>query len=68
MSECAVSNVEFNLSEIIEESVSEAEDYAGVSFILGNLDKLNSKLTPAQLKSVIDELFNDMFGGEPNED
>ena len=64
----AVSNVEFNLSEIIEESVSGTKYYAGVSFIIGKLDEFNSKLTPAQLKSVVDELFDDIFGGEPNED
>jgi len=68
VSVCTVRDFEFNLSEIIEESVSGKEDYSGVSFIHGKLDELNSKLTPAQLKSIVDELLDDMFKGEPDED
>ncbi len=65
---CAVSDEVFVLSEIVDSSVSGDEEKAGVTFLVGKCGELDSKLKPAQLRALVDELLEDMLGEDSDED
>ena len=64
-----MSNDSFNLKEIVDESVSVLKDFPDVVKLLVEKCEveLSSRLTPAKLRAVADELLSEI-GGQDDED